>query len=197
LCAGIIPPSKFCVPMQEFRYRPNYSSLHLRHSGASPRTRTSAPASGQPRPHAVTSISGGTINTTFTYDAKGNMTAGNGLTVSHASYNKPTSITRGTTSIGFSHDSEHQRFQQTAPGRTTLYLGGAEKFTGSGGAVVERLSYDAWGKRRNADGTDDPGAAGSFVGPWLLVRLGTTSWLTEVARNYERRAAHQENCSIS
>jgi RHS repeat-associated protein len=168
----------------------------------------SYPASGQPRPHAVTSISGGIINTTFTYDAKGNMTAGNGLTVAYASYNKPTSITRGTTTIGFSHDPEHQRFQQTAPGGTTLYLGGAEKFTGSGGAVrwtnylmaagglvgmhvensdettstryfhkdhlgsiavitneagavVERLSYDAWGKRRNADGTDDP--AGSIT----------------------------------
>ena len=102
----------------------------------------------------------------------------------------------------------HQRFQQTAPGGTTLYLGTAEKFIGSGGAVrwtnylvgagglvgmhvensdettstryfhkdhlgsisiitdeagavVERLSYDAWGKRRNADGTDDP--AGSIT----------------------------------
>ena len=95
----------------------------------------SYPASGQPRPHAVTSISGGTINTTFTCDAKGNMTAGNGLTVAYASYDKPTSITRGTTTIGFSHDPEHQRFQQTAPGGTTLYLGNAEKFTGSGGAV--------------------------------------------------------------
>ena len=42
------------------------------------------PAAGQPKPHAVTSISGGTINTTFTYDAKGNMTAGNGLTVSYS-----------------------------------------------------------------------------------------------------------------
>ena len=161
------------------------------------------PAAGQPRPHAVTSISGGTINTTFTYDVKGNMTAGNGLTVAYASYDKPTSITRGTTTIGFSHDPEHQRFQQTAPGGTTLYLGNAEKFTGTSGAirwtnylmasggvvgmhvensdetvatryfhkdhlgsiavitdefgaVLERLSYDAWGKRRHADGSDDP-----------------------------------------
>jgi hypothetical protein len=74
-----------------------------------------------------------------TYDAKGNMTAGNGLTVAYASYNKPTSITRGISTIGFSHDPEHQRFQQVAPGGTTLYLGNgsayAEKFTGSGGSV--------------------------------------------------------------
>ena len=67
------------------------------------------------------------------------MTAGNGLTVAYASYNKPTSITRGTSTIGFSHDPEHQRFQQVALGGTTLYLGNgsayAEKFTGSGGSV--------------------------------------------------------------
>lgn len=28
--------------------------------------------------------------------------------------------------------------------------------TNEAGAVVERLSYDAWGKRRYPDGTDDP-----------------------------------------
>jgi RHS repeat-associated protein len=138
------------------------------------------------------------------------MTAGNGLTVAYASYNKPTSITRGISTIGFSHDPEHQRFQQVAPGGTTLYLGNgsayAEKFTGSdgsvrwsnylvaagglvgmhvensdetvltryfhkdhlgsiavitneSGSVLERLSYDAWGKRRYADGSDDPAGA--------------------------------------
>ena len=42
-----------------------------------------------------------------------------------ASYNKPTSITRGTNIIGFSHDPEHQRFQQVAPGGTTLYIAGS------------------------------------------------------------------------
>src|SRR6185503_15842031 len=118
------------------------------------------PATGQPRPHAVTSISGGAINTTFTYDVKGNMTAGNGLTISYASYNKPTSITRGTTTIGFSHDPEHQRYQQTAPRGTTLYLGAAEKFTGSGGAV-------RW--------TNYLMAAGGLVGMHVQNRDETTS----------------------
>jgi RHS repeat-associated protein len=120
----------------------------------------------------------------------------------------PKTNPRGTSTIGFSHDPEHQRFQQTAPGGTTLYLGMAEKFTGSGGAVrwtnyltaagglvgmhvensdetvatryfhkdhlgsiavitdesgavLERLSYDAWGKRRYPNGSDDP--AGSIA----------------------------------
>jgi hypothetical protein len=39
------------------------------------------PAAGQPFPHAVSSISGSVINTTFSYDANGNMTAGNGLAI--------------------------------------------------------------------------------------------------------------------
>ena len=68
----------------------------------------SYPAPGQPRPHGVASISGGAINTSFAYDAKGNMTSGNGLTVAYTSYNKTASITRGTTSISFEHDTEHQ-----------------------------------------------------------------------------------------
>jgi hypothetical protein len=71
------------------------------------------------------------------------MTSGNGLTVSYSSYNKPTSITRGTSTIGFSHDPEHQRFQQTAPGGTTLYIAGsgilAERFAGVGSSSTVRF----------------------------------------------------------
>ena len=36
-------------------------------------------------------------------------------------------------------------------------LGSVSVVTNETGAVVERLSYDAWGKRRNSNGTDDPG----------------------------------------
>jgi hypothetical protein len=63
----------------------------------------------EPRPaqaaHGVTSISGGVINTTFSYDAKGNTISGNGVTVTYTSYNAPVTITRGTTSITFEHAS--------------------------------------------------------------------------------------------
>jgi hypothetical protein len=41
----------------------------------------SYPAPGRPRPHAVSSISGSVINTTFTYDGNGNQDTGNGLTL--------------------------------------------------------------------------------------------------------------------
>ncbi|WP_210190169.1 hypothetical protein [Bradyrhizobium sp. NAS96.2] len=36
------------------------------------------------------------------------------------------------------------------------HLGSISVITNETGAVVERLSYDAWGKRRNPDGSDDP-----------------------------------------
>jgi RHS repeat-associated protein len=168
----------------------------------------SYPAPGQPRPHAVQSVSGATINTTFSYDANGNQTSGLGRTVTYTSYNKPSTITQGTRTISFGHDPDHQRFWQATPEGTTFYLRAfgvyAEYQTGvnrwneylaAGGrmigvrllnpdetvltgyfhhdhlgsisvittasALVERNSYDAWGKRRFPDGTDDP--AGSII----------------------------------
>jgi RHS repeat-associated protein len=39
---------------------------------------------------------------------------------------------------------------------TLDHLGSISVITDSTGAVVERLSYDAWGKRRNSDGSADP-----------------------------------------
>jgi RHS repeat-associated protein len=163
------------------------------------------PAAGEVRPHAVTSISGATIATTFSYDANGNQTSGLGRTLTWTSYNKPASITQGAKTISFLDDMDHQRFQQTEPAGTTTYLDGfgvhVELFTAATtqwneflsvggamvgvrfnnvtsatvstryfnfdhlgsvavitdetGAVLERLSYDAWGKRRFASGADD------------------------------------------
>ena len=170
----------------------------------------SYPAAGSPRPHAVTSIAGATISTTFAYDANGNQTAGLGRTIGYTSFNKPASIAQGTSTLGFFHDPEHQRFKQTAPEGTTVYLdafgvhveyfvagtnqwneylivggrligvrfersdntvstryfvndhlGSVAVLTDENALVVERLSYDAWGKRRFPNGADDP--AGSIT----------------------------------
>jgi RHS repeat-associated protein len=167
----------------------------------------SYPLSGSPRPHAVTSVSGGVISTTFGYDPNGNQTAGLGRSIVYSSYNKPASITQGTRTISFLDDTEHQRFKQVTPEGSTLYisafgvlaelanpgasgerwteylsvgnakvgmrslqtasetlttryfhtdhLGSIAVITNENGVVVERLSFDAWGKRRNPDGTDD------------------------------------------
>jgi len=60
-------------------------------------------------PHAVMSVSGSTVNTTFTYDPNGNQTAGLGRTITWTSYNMPASITQGTQTISFLHDPNHQR----------------------------------------------------------------------------------------
>src|SRR5579864_5915391 len=59
------------------------------------------------------------------------------------SFNKPATITQGTTSVAFTHDVDHQRYKQVATvagnTTTTLYLAAfgimVEKVTGSGGLV--------------------------------------------------------------
>jgi RHS repeat-associated protein len=160
---------------------------------------------GSPLPHAVTGISGGTISTTFTYDANGNQVSGLGRAIAYTSFDMPASITQGTRTISFTHDVDHQRFKQVAPEGTTLYfdefgvhaelfggsapqwrdflvagggtigqrmlnadqsvvvrylhrdlLGSIAALTDETGAVVERDSYDSWGKRRFPNGADDP-----------------------------------------
>jgi RHS repeat-associated protein len=163
------------------------------------------PSPGSPQPHAVTSIAGSAINTTFTYDPNGNETTGFGRSITYASYNEPSAITQGSSTLFFNDDMDHQRYKQIAPEGNTLYfnvfglntelfisatsqwneylsfsdavigvrfetasetittryfhsdhLGSIAVITDEGGNVVERDSYDAWGKRRFATGADDP-----------------------------------------
>jgi uncharacterized protein RhaS with RHS repeats len=80
------------------------------------------PAAGQALPHAVMSISGSTLNTTFSYDLNGNQTGGLGRSITYTSYNKPHAITQGARTLTFEHDFDHQRFKQVAPEGTTLYF---------------------------------------------------------------------------
>lgn len=164
------------------------------------------PTAGSSRPHAVQSIAG-TVNTSFTYDANGNMLSGNGRSYTYTAANRHKTITSGATTITYEYDDAHQRSRQIAPEGTTVYLNDPigihlEQFTGASGdmqwneylyagdepigvrferasgpltryytgdhlgsvsvittfqgAVSERLSYDAWGKRRFVSGADDP-----------------------------------------
>jgi RHS repeat-associated protein len=176
----------------------------------------SYPASGSSsvQPHAVSGITGtvnGVVNPTFTYDADGNMTAGDGRTMTWTSFNMAATVTEGTTSSAFVYDGNQARLQQcvpncTSPTTTTTYfnesltgsmeervvsgstttwhdyiktdtgivaelfttsgtttpyyfngdhLGSTSVLTNASGAVTERDSYDAWGKRRNPNGTDN------------------------------------------
>ncbi len=101
------------------------------------------PVAGSALPHAVSSIAG-TINSTFTYDPNGNQTAGVGRSISYTSYNKPASITQGSSTLFFSHDTDHQRFMQQAPEGTTLYFDAfgvhAELFSSGASEWVDYVS---------------------------------------------------------
>jgi len=97
------------------------------------------PIAGSSRPHAVQSIAG-TVNTSFTYDANGNMLTGNGRSYTYTAANMHKTITSGATTITYDYDDSHQRSRQVAPEGTTVYLNDAngvrlEKFTGTSGAV--------------------------------------------------------------
>ncbi len=81
------------------------------------------PLAGSALPHAVTSISGGNINTSFTYDPNGNQLTGL-RSITYTSFNKPASISQGSGTLNFSHDIDHQRFKQVAPEGTTRYFDG-------------------------------------------------------------------------
>lgn len=162
------------------------------------------------KPHAVASIAG-TVNTSFSYDANGNQTAGNGRTISYNSFNLPESVNKGSQTDQFLYGPDHQRIKQTSTATgTTWYLnpdnagglmfekeqktdgtvenhyylnaagktfallttkndgssnirywhkdelGSLTAVTDEQGNVVERLSYEAFGKRRNTNGTTDP-----------------------------------------
>jgi RHS repeat-associated protein len=101
------------------------------------------PVAGSALPHAVTSIAG-TINSTFTYDPNGNQTAGVGRSITYTSYNKPASITQGSSTLFFSHDTDHQRFMQQAPEGTTVYFDAfgvhAELFSSGASEWVDYVS---------------------------------------------------------
>jgi RHS repeat-associated protein len=107
------------------------------------------PAAGQPRPHAVTSLTGtfnGITNPSFVYDANGNMTSRAGSTISWSSYNYPTNINAsdvtGAEEVQLSYGPDRQRWKQiyTAPGTTenTYYVGGLVDVVFSGGITNYR-----------------------------------------------------------
>ena len=72
-------------------------------------------------PHAVTQVSG-TLNTTYTYDANGNMTGGNGRAITYTSYNAPSQIVTSSATVSFVYDADHQRLRQTSTSGTMIYL---------------------------------------------------------------------------
>ena len=79
---------------------------------------------GGTQPNAVSSISkAGGGSATFTYDANGNLTSGDGKTLTYTAFNKPESITAGGVTAGFTYGADVMRYRQDkSNGETTLYL---------------------------------------------------------------------------
>ena len=95
------------------------------------------PTAGQPRPHAVTSLTGtfnGITNPSFVYDANGNMTnrASSTQNIYWYSFNYPSSIAAtdatGAEEVQFNYGPERGRWKQIYTGpsgtETTYYVGG-------------------------------------------------------------------------
>jgi RHS repeat-associated protein len=152
----------------------------------------SYPAAGSARPHGVTAITGsvdngtgasGVIsNPTYSYDANGNLTSGGGRSLTYSSFNVPTSITSGSSTLSFTFDSYHKRITQTAPEGTTVYLNGggiqSEKYTNASTGVVTWRHYIA------ADGVIKAiyTQTGSTGAPqWGSVTWDAFNWTSSVA----------------
>jgi RHS repeat-associated protein len=103
------------------------------------------PLPGSALPHAVSAVKG-TINSTFTYDANGNVTGGNNRGYTYFSFNKPLQISQsGTTYQNFLYDGEHARIWKAAPEGGTLYF---DAF----GMHVEWLTNNTWYDYISANG---------------------------------------------
>ena len=169
--------------------------------------------------HAVTTAGGNH----YQYDANGNMTHGDGRSVTWSSFNKPTLITRGDNSAAFSYGPDRARYKKVNHnGDTTLYigklyehvtrgsgasqttdekhyiyangqlvaqhivstehgvqtrylhkdaLGSVDLITDAHANVVDRRSFDAWGKLRNLTWKDNEG----INNPLYLTQLPFTN----------------------
>jgi RHS repeat-associated protein len=92
------------------------------------------------RPHAVTGAGGAT----YTYNANGSMTGGDGRTIGWTVANQPNHITRGSTVVEIHYGPNRERFRRidTVSGsvKTTHYVGALERIWLPGG-IVETKRY--------------------------------------------------------
>ncbi len=78
---------------------------------------SSARTSGNAGPHAVLAVSqGGAIKATFTYDANGNMFAGDGRTVEFDALDRPITVTLGGVTTKFRYAPDGSRYLQRTTG---------------------------------------------------------------------------------
>lgn len=120
------------------------------------------------QPHAVREKTQASWNTSFCYDADGNLTrqSSNGVvqrSIAWTSFNQPSAITAGSSYSDFYYDENHQRFEQIASysgsSEDTEYIGGLmEKMTNSTGTAYRYyipagnnfIIYNRWTNGTNA-----------------------------------------------
>jgi len=86
------------------------------------RVGTTYPNAGQPRPHAPTQISGGSLGAlTFIYDANGNMTAGNGRTMAWDANNRIREVTAGGNTTTFAYGPDGTRVKKISGSSVVKY----------------------------------------------------------------------------
>jgi len=74
------------------------------------------------RPHVLTQVTltgGGTV--TFSHDENGNVTQGDGETITYNAFNKPTLIKSGATEMEFQYGADLMRYRQITPSGGTIY----------------------------------------------------------------------------
>jgi RHS repeat-associated protein len=126
------------------------------------------PTAGQPRPHAVSSITGtvrGVTNPTFSYDADGNTLSGPGMTATYTSFDMASTVQGstqwsafhwgqaawGSTAVTLSYDSEHQRMDMASAVGATYYYN--DPVSGAASELYAPLSGSSqWRDYLMADG---------------------------------------------
>ena len=123
------------------------------------------------RPHAVQSIPG--IGN-FVYDDNGNLTSGNGRTMSWTSFDMPLTISGGA-SATFVYGPEHQRIRQSrGDGSSVVYAGAQEVEKNASGTTVKTYWPGGIGVE-----IDRPGATVSELYWHHVDRLGSVIGLTD------------------
>ncbi|WP_428249807.1 phage head spike fiber domain-containing protein [Ferrovibrio sp.] len=141
----------------------------------------SYPATGQARPHAVTSITGPGGTKSFSYDANGNMLTGDGRSYTWSPFDHPLSISRGSETVSFDYGTEHQRFRQTTSAGMTEYYTNAATGARSERALTLANAHVRW---------TDYVAAGNGIA--LTVSTTDTSY-THSSVNVTRSYLHRDH----
>lgn len=131
-----------------------------------------APGPGAVQPHAVSSIAGSGTNTSFSYDANGNLASGAGRSLTWTSFDMPQSIAKGSEQSLFVYGPEHQRTKQIKSGsvNSTIYYAGTMEVETTGANATTVKTY--WPNGLGVE-IDKPGATTSDLEWTHTDRLGS------------------------